>query len=266
VNVETSMEPDDVHIWMAFPDSIPDPALLAAYRELMTADERERQQRFRLERHRHQFLVARALVRTMLSRLGGAAPDRWRFSTNRHGRPEIVSPGGLPPLRFNLSHTEGIVVCAVAFERDIGVDVEDAHRKRIAMELADRYFSREEACGLHALPSSRQRDRFLEYWTLKEAYIKAKGMGLAIPLERFSFHMEEGLPLRVSFDASLHDQPDAWYFCLMQLTARHKGALALRQRAGEPVGLHFREVIPLAEDHAVDIEVLHTSREIREPS
>lgn len=260
------MMPEDIHLWMAFPEKICDPLLLTAYRELMTAEERKRQQRFSLERHRHQFLIARALVRTMLSRYSGVPPEQWRFSLNRYGRPEIASPGGLAPLRFNLSHTGGIVVCAVALERDIGVDVEDAHRSRIAMELAERYFSREEARDLNALPSSLRRDRFFEYWTLKEAYIKARGMGLSIPLERFSFHMRKGLPLRVSFDPSLHDRPDAWYFRLMQLTARHKAAIALRQRAEEPVRLCFREVIPLAEDHAVDIEVLHASHEIRESS
>ena len=262
MNTETSITPEEVHLWLAFPDEIRDPDLLAAYRDLMPAGERTRQQRFHFERHGHQYLIARALVRTTLSRYTGVAPEQWRFCINRYGRPEIESPAGLAPLRFNLSHTAGLVALAVVLKSDIGVDVEDTHRKRIGIELADRYFSETEARALHALPPSLQRARFFEYWTLKEAYIKAKGMGLSIPLEQFSFHMEDERPLRISFDPSLHDRPDVWHFWLMQPTEHHKAALALRQLR-EPPRISFRKVAPLAEEHPIEVVLLHTSRESR---
>lgn len=254
--MRTSIMNEDVHLWFAFPEEIDDPALLTAYFEMMTPEERARQRRFHFERHRHQYLVARALVRTTLSRYTGTAPENWRFSVNRYGRPEIESPSGLAPLRFNLSHTGGLAALAVVLESDIGVDVEDTSRERSCVELAKRYFSKDEADALLELPPPLQCSRFFEYWTLKEAYIKARGMGLSIPLEQFSFHLEENRPLRISFDSSLHDRPDGWQFWLMQITNRYKASLALRRKSCEPARISFRKVIPLVEERPFDITIL----------
>ena len=262
---ESSMTPGDVHLWIAFPDDIRDPDLSAAYGNMMTEEERRRQQRFLREPHRHLALVARALVRTTLSRYADVAPEQWRFSFNRHGRPEVAFPGGSPRLRFNLSHTRGIVVCAVTAERDIGVDVEDALRSHVRVQLAERYFSTAEVRDLHAAPASQQRERFLEYWTLKEAYIKARGKGLSIPLERFAFQIKEGYPLGVSFDPLLDDRPDGWFFCLMQTSGRYKAAVAVQREPGEVVRVSCRETVPLVADRAAHVEILHASRQPREP-
>jgi len=258
--VETGITNEDIHLWLAFPEEIDDPELLAAYSGLMTPEERARGQRFHFERHRQQFLVARALVRTTLSRYTGTAPEQWRFSVNHYGRPEIESPTGLAQLRFNLSHTGGIAVLAVVLESDIGVDVEDTSRARPSVELANRYFSKSEAAALRELPPALQPGRFLEYWTLKEAYIKARGMGLSIPLEQFSFHLEDNGPLHVSFDASIHDRPDDWQFWLMQITERYKASLALRRNSRDPARLSFRKVVPLVSEQPLEVAVLRAPR------
>ena len=106
MNTMESICPGDVHVWIAFPDEIRDPALAAAYAGIMTEEERSRQQRYLREPHRHLAVVARALVRTTLSRYADVAPEQWRFSVNRHGRPEIAAPTG-PPGCGSTSRTHG---------------------------------------------------------------------------------------------------------------------------------------------------------------
>lgn len=257
--MNTSIANEDVHLWLAFPDEIHDPDLMSAYFEMMSPEERTRQQRFRFERHRHQYLVARALVRTTLSRYTGTAPQELRFSLNRYGRPEIDSSSGLLPLRFNLSHTDGLAALVVALADSIGVDVEDTSRERPGIELAHRFFSRSEADSLDALPPSGQQNRFYEYWTLKEAYVKAMGMGLSFPLEQFSFNLEENSPLRLSFGPSLPYQPEDWQFWLLRLSGHHTGALALNRKSLEPARIIFRKAVPMAWEQPLDITILRSS-------
>jgi len=239
--------PDEVHLWVVEPERVLEPRLLSAYLGLLDAGERERHQRFRFEKHRHQFLVSHALVRVTLSRYAPVAPEAWRFVTNAYGRPEPVGEG-LPRLRFNLSHTDGMAVCAVVLDADVGADVEFSDRPGQTVELADSFFAPAEVAALKALPPERQRERFFELWTLKESYIKARGAGLSLPLEQFAFHLEPGQPPRVSFDARLGDEPEAWQFVRLKLSAEHPGAVAVRRARGLPLRVRCQRTVPLAED------------------
>jgi 4'-phosphopantetheinyl transferase len=242
----TPLPRGEVHLWHVDPEGITDPALLDAYHDLLSADERERQQRFRFARDRHRHVVTRALVRTLLSRYAAVDPRAWVFRTNRHGRPEIARPRGVPALRFNVSHTSGMIVCGLALGRDVGVDVEDTTRRSSTIAIADRYFSPAEVADLRAVPPARQRAAFWEYWTLKESYIKARGMGLALPLGRFSFHLGDPGAIRISFDPRLPDDPASWQFRVFRPNARHVVAVAFRRQAGEEaVDVRIRAVVPL---------------------
>ena len=108
-------------------------------------------------------------------------------SRNVHGRPEILDrPAGVPDLRFNLSHTDGLIACAVTIGREVGVDVEHVGR-RLTHDIAGRFFAPREVADLKSLPVAEQPRVFFDYWTLKEAYIKARGFGLALPLGDFAF-------------------------------------------------------------------------------
>ncbi len=146
----------------------------------------------------------------------------------------------MPPIRFNLSNTRGLIACLVALDRDVGVDVEDTERASSAVDIADRFFSPGEVRALRALPQERQRARFFEYWTLKESYIKARGMGLAIPLDQFSFHLDDGPAIGISFDPRLGDDRSAWQFALYQPSARHTMAAAIRSGGGPPLSIELR--------------------------
>jgi len=240
--------PDEVHLWVVEPEAVTEPRLLAAYLALLGTDERERHQRFRFEKHRHQFLVSHALVRVTLSRYAPVPAQDWRFSTNAYGRPEVLAREGLPPLRFNLSHTDGMAVCAVALGVDVGADVEHSARPGQTVELAESFFAPPEVRALRALPAERQRERFFDYWTLKESYIKARGAGLSLPLDQFAFHLEPGRPPGISFDPRMEDSPEAWQFVQVRLGAEHPAAVAVRRARGLPLTVRCQRTVPLGDD------------------
>ena len=216
---------DDVHVWHVDPALVSDPALLRRYDALMSPDERARHARFVFPADQHVFLVARALVRTTLSRYADVEPRAWTFQAGPYGRPEIAGPAGVPPLRFSLSHTAGLVAVAVALQVDVGIDVEGIKVRASGLDIARHYFAPSEADALEALPPERQGRAFLEYWTLKEAYIKATGLGLSAPLKSFAFELTD--PPTISFDARTGDSGE-WQFLRLDLTAQHVSALAVR--------------------------------------
>jgi 4'-phosphopantetheinyl transferase len=239
------LPPGVAHLWYVFSDEVKDPDLLAAYHRWMSPEEATKQARFYFPEGRHEYLLTRALCRSVLSKYAPIAPEDWSFVRNEYGRPAIAGPAGAPPIRFNLSNTRGLIACLVTREHEVGVDVEDTHRTGSTVEIADRFFSPSEVRALHAQPASRQRTRFFEYWTLKESYIKARGMGLSIPLDQFSFHLDEGPVIRISFDPKLVDDPGAWQFALYRPSARHQMATAVRAgRGADPVTIELREIVP----------------------
>jgi 4'-phosphopantetheinyl transferase len=236
----------EAHLWVARPDEIRDPALLLAYDSILTEDERQKVSRYRFEKDRHTSLVTRALVRTVLSRYADVAPGDWRFEVNEHGRPEVRDPEENRSLRFNLSHTNGLVVCLVSRSREVGVDVEDRTRRGELLNVADRFFSPFEVRALRALAPDEQMDRFFLYWTLKESYIKARGMGLAIPLSLFSFDVDspkEGI--RILIDPSLKDTPSRWQFSALSFGKRYAVAAGVERKDRGDVRVVVREVVPL---------------------
>ena len=252
----------EVHLWYVEPEAIRDPSLLDAYDILLTPSERERNRRFVFARHRHQDLVTRALVRSVLSTYHPSVePRAWQFEIGAFGRPEIAAPPVQPTLRFNLSHTDGMIVCLVAGDREIGVDVEDTRRSGYTVEIADRYFSPAEVRELRSWPDERQPERFFDYWTLKEAYIKARGLGLQIPLDQFTmqppgyrpgFQSSDRVagPIRIAFGPKIADDPLSWQLLSLDLTARHRAAVAIR-RQGADLTLRLIRTVPLASGQPV---------------
>ena len=221
------LEPGEVHVWYATVEEAYESHVLEAYKGLLTPDERARHDRFYFEHSKLEFLVTRALVRTALSRYRAVDPRDWRFEANAHGRPSIAHPRSDEPHLFNLSNTHGFVACLISGAREGGIDVEDAMRNTETVEIAHRFFAPSEVAALKALPPSEHRERFFTYWTLKEAYIKARGMGLAIPLDKFAFELD-GANVRIRIDPSLHDDERTWQFARSSPTPRHRVAVAVR--------------------------------------
>ena len=228
-----TLNANDIHLWVCHPEQIQDQQLLSAYAKLLTPEETTKQQRYKFAKDRHSALITRAFVRDLLSCYANIRPEDWRFVKGEKDKPEIVKPP--LPLRFNLSHTDGLIACAVMLDHDIGVDVENIERNNDVLAIADRYFSPVETRELFSLPEAQQRSRFFDYWTLKESYIKAWGLGLAIPLDDFSFHIgTQTLPamnqdIRLSFAPHRVDYPEIWRSWLLYPSQKHRMALSVRQ-------------------------------------
>jgi len=226
------MDPGEIHVSLLDPDVLGTPEVLGACERVMSEDERTRLAGMKSARRQVEYRLTRALVRRSLSVHARVAPTAWRFEIGPHGRPEIAGPGEAPKLFFNVSHTAGLIACAVAVDPEIGVDVEDVERRSRTVQIADRFFAPSEVHALGSLPVAEQRDRFFDYWTLKESYIKARGKGLAIPLKSFAFDLSHPERIGLTLAAAAGDVPDGWRFFLMQPDARHRLALAVRPPTG----------------------------------
>ena len=230
-------QPGSVDLWWFPYEEAASSELLLHAPALLTASEKERHDRFHFARDRKQFLATRLLVRTVLSRYVPTPAAAWRFAQQPHGKPYIESPLPSPPLHFNLSNTYGLVVCLVsAAHAEIGVDVESLERERTPLDIASHYFSAAEVTALQAQPWDCQPDFFYALWTLKESYIKARGLGLALPLQKFSFALPNEADLGISFANELADAPASWRFALLRCAPQHLVAVAAKT-GGAPLRL-----------------------------
>ena len=220
-----SLPEDRVDVWLLRPEDFRHQDALEDHAHLMSSAEQARHARFHGDRLRHDFLMARALVRRTLSRYEDVAPQDWRFEIGTHGKPSLAADHG-SRLRFNLSHTRGLIACAVRLDEEVGLDVETSARRNDIVRIADRFFSAEEVRALHALPVEEHRARFFTYWALKEAYIKARGLGLAIPLGAFTFRLSGAAPIGIAFDERITEDPGGWRFHHRWATDVHSLAVA----------------------------------------
>jgi len=222
--------------------------LLPRVRPLLAPEEVERHGRLLRERDRQLFLASRALLRTTLSRYAPVAPSAWRFAPGPQGRPEIVEPRGLAPLRFNLTHTPGLVACVVAPGNDVGVDAERRDRRVARRQLTRRVLSRAETEFLGGLAEERRDEAFLDLWVLREAYAKARGCGMLRVLgDVLSFRIATGAEPEVSFRAGWPDDPSRWRFFLLRPGGHHCCAVAVGCPNPADLALRVRETILLGD-------------------
>ncbi len=241
----------EAHIWLTGPVS---PEAAEDHLPLLVAEEVEQYERFLVDRPRYLYLAARALARSVLSIYApDVDPAAWRFRFNEHGRPEIDGPADQPPLRFNLSHTDGLVACMVTLEMDTGVDVEWTERGIDLVGVAGHSFSELEASEVRQRRGRERRDRFFRYWTLKEAYIKARGMGLALPLRRFSYTFPDPGVVNIEFDPEVGDHEPDWQFALYQPAPEHYLSAAIRRGDRADLRIVVRRSTALARE-AVEVD------------
>ena len=263
INNHTQLETGHAHIHLLFPEKV-DNVLKERYHALLSIQEKDKYNKLKNPKVKNQYLLTRGLVRTILPHYLEVKPQEISFSYNEHGKPELVINQNQPNIRFNISHTEGLISLAVTLENDIGIDVEDTTRKNTTIDIARRFFSISEVENLQKTPKDEQNSRFFDFWTLKEAYIKARGTGLTLPLSKFSFTLEEtviaqnhvvkekstsivpplcskgegGFPHdfeqlqesepKVFFEPELNDDSSLWSFWLSSPTEKHRLALAMK--------------------------------------
>jgi 4'-phosphopantetheinyl transferase len=219
---------DDVHVWQASLDVATELAdRLAA---CLDDDERQRAGRFHFRRDRNRYLVGRGRLRQMLGAYLHVAPEGVRFQYSKVGKPALSEGSGSADLRFNVTHSHGLALYALTRGRDVGVDVERVRSDLAWNELAERYFAPTEIAELMALPPDRQRLAFFTCWTRKEAYVKALGLGLSVPLDGFAVTLAPDRPPALIGTAHDPTQCERWELRELEPAAGFVGAMAVEGR------------------------------------
>ena len=234
----------EIHIWWTRTDHASNPAVAEPWLALLSDSERQRRERFVFEEGRREFLAAHALLRSVLSRFAPVEPAAWRFVTGPYGKPSIAAPAQFADLRFNLSHSHGLAVVAAARGLEIGVDVENVTRRSGGDDLAGRFFAPFEVAQLKRIDPASRKAAFFDFWTLKESYIKARGMGLSIPLESFAFELSPSRPPAIHFYEGCGDPAPGWQFCQFTPLPEYRIALAAPIPPDHPLRVQCGEFIP----------------------
>ncbi|MGA9393036.1 MAG: 4'-phosphopantetheinyl transferase superfamily protein [Candidatus Sulfotelmatobacter sp.] len=201
---------NEVHVWRANLDS--EAIHLRQFERTLSTDEKERANRFFFPADRNGFIVTRGILREMLGKYVNRAPGELEFDYGPNGKPSLRTDA---QLQFNISHSQGIALLAFSLGRRLGVDVEFI-REIAGEEISEHYFSPQEVAELRSLPPPLRDEGFFLCWTRKEAYVKARGEGLHVPLNSFRVTLTPGKPeqLRTTdgLQWSLHSlSPDAHY-------------------------------------------------------
>lgn len=213
----------DVHVWRA---SLNLPARrIQQLRLTLTGDEQARADRFYFEEHRRHFIAARGILRALLGGYLQVEPELIRFAYNSYGKPALALPGKTR-LQFNVSHSAGMALYAITEAGPIGVDIEHVRPVSEIRQMVERFFSPYEQAEWRSLPEAQQITGFFNGWTRKEAYIKARGQGLSLPLDQFDVSLAPGQPARLLADR--HEQNmDNWFLASLEPGPGYIGAVVV---------------------------------------
>jgi 4'-phosphopantetheinyl transferase len=222
-----NLSEDEVHIWIINPQNI---IATPEIHALLSHDEQQKVARYRLDKAKHTALITRSFIRLLLSQYAHLSPQQWQFDIGKLGKPEIKN--AQIPLRFNLSHNNELIICALTLTKDIGCDIENLSREIDVERIAKRFFSAYEYQLIKKKPT-----QFFQYWTLKEAFVKATGLGISLGLETFSFEIHPTEEKDSNDNISLlfnegckETSPQHWYHSLIFPDDTHCIAVSLNNR------------------------------------
>ena len=218
-----TLREDEIHLWSA--DLNPPARMIRALSASLSPDETKRAGGFLFERDRRRYRVSRGLLRTLLSGYTDVPAHRLRFTYGRRGKPQLLDDS--PDLHFNLSHSADLVVLAFTSTHPLGVDIEHLRPVPDAESIAKRYFSPGEYKAFRRLPPDRRQEAFFNCWTRKEAYIKAVGDGLSVPLDRFEVTIPPGEPAKMLALDGHSEKAAEWSLYHLKPMQDYVGALAI---------------------------------------
>jgi 4'-phosphopantetheinyl transferase len=219
------LEYDQVHVWRVSLDV--GVSQIESLHRLLAAEELTRARRYYFHKDRKRFIVGRGLLRVMLGRYLKADPKRLRFCYTLHGKPELAEENGDEAISFNLSHSDGLALYAFTRNRRIGVDLEAVSRHHGDERIPERFFSSREVSALRQLPADMQLEAFFNCWTRKEAYIKARGDGLSMPLDQFDVSLAPGEPAALLNTSEDPEEASRWSLQSFVPAPGYVGALAV---------------------------------------
>src|SRR5688500_13073379 len=225
--------PDQVHVWRA--SLRPAADVLARLEAHLSPDERARAARFRFPQHRTAFVAGRGVQREILARYTGLPPAALTYREGSHGKPELDGPPAASGIRFNVSNSGDLALYALTLRREIGVDLEQLKPMPDGVDIAKRFFSAPENEVFAALADEVRDLAFFLCWTRKEAYIKAVGEGLSMPLDRFDVTFAPGEPARILRTRGNPAEAERWTMLALEPGPGYVGALAVEGADWHPV-------------------------------
>ena len=223
---ELRLADHEVHVWRAQLD-LPS-SQVQQLRIVLTEDELDRAKRFFFERDRQRFIAARGTLRSILSRYITTSPGHLRFYYNQYGKPSLAPEFRSTLLNFNLSHSGSVALYAIARNMEIGVDIERVRSDFEYDDIAKRFFSVNEVAILRTIPAAQKREAFYHCWTRKEAYIKAHGEGLALPLDSFDVSFAPGEPPMLLVTKDEPEERSLWTLMDLKPGPGYVGAVAVK--------------------------------------
>jgi 4'-phosphopantetheinyl transferase len=223
LNGSYALPEDEIHVWRTSLDVAA--SGLAKLRQILSPDERERADRFHFEADRRRCVIGRGYLRLLLGEILDLPANKLQFEYDEFGKPGLIPRQGLP-LQFNVSHSGDLILIAITMGRAVGIDVERIRTDLDLDGIAARFFSTNECKALASLAGPARFEAFFRCWTRKEAYLKARGVGLCLPLDQFdvSFLPNEEPQLL----ATRHDPAEArrWRLQELDLSGDYAAALA----------------------------------------
>jgi len=222
------LQKDEIHVWHVLTSLKPDQMdKLAAS---LSSDELGRAERFRFAKDRARYVIGRGVLRALLADYLGATAKDVRFRYSEKGKPELMPAPGRPGIQFNLAHSGDLVVYGFVKERRVGIDVEEVRFDFRTDEIAERFFSDAEREALRKLPESQRHAGFFRCWTRKEAYLKATGDGLSMPLCDFDVSLAADQPARLLATRPAASEAAKWQMQNLDFGPQYAAALIVESR------------------------------------
>ena len=251
-----SLHSEKIDLWVVLHKEICDSDQLNQYKKILSEEEKNKGESFYFLKDKHRYFITRALVRFVLSRYAPVKHEEWLFGKNFYGKPTIEnSDASVSNLSFNISHTSGLIVLAVTSRSLLGIDAENIVVRPAPLEIAEQYFTSSEASNLKAQPAHLRQEYFFKLWTLKESYIKARGMGLSIPLSEFGFSLG-GKEKLIDFSVSpeLDDRASRWNFWQLGLRDEYLISVCAERTCPSPQNFTVRKIVPFGREEPLEVK------------
>jgi 4'-phosphopantetheinyl transferase len=218
---------DEVHVWKAFLDQ--PAAIIQTLAQTLSIEEKKRSEQFHFDRDRERFIVGRGILRAILGCYLSVEPNRLQFSYEDNGKPRLVEYICSGTIHFNLSHSDDLALYGFTRDREIGVDIERIRDIPEMEQIAERFFSERENAVFRALPQGKKKKAFFNCWTRKEAFIKATGDGLALPLNTFDVTLAPDDPVALTNFAGSLKEAANWSLHALTPFLDYIGAIAVEK-------------------------------------
>ncbi|MEP7279706.1 MAG: 4'-phosphopantetheinyl transferase superfamily protein [Bacteroidota bacterium] len=228
---------NQVHIWRACLD-LAEPQMKGIL-EILSTDEVQRAGRFRFEKDKKRFIAARGILRQILAGYLKMTAQQLRFEYTSFGKPVLAKNSDFDNIYFNLSHSDAYALYAFTRHRNVGIDIELIRNDAAVYQIAQKFFSPGEVSSLESTNKNKLHDIFFQYWTRKEAIVKAKGEGISSPLEKVNVSLIDGKVLSPVLLPGDGNENRSWYVKDLFPCAGYVAAIAVEGDCCDLSFLHY---------------------------